>query len=94
MSTPRCGNEPRFPLVNRQVNQAERISAGVADGSLTKPEAARLSVNQLKVDARILHAKTDDGKVGPAERAGIRATQAGNSADIFVQRHDSQVKGG
>jgi hypothetical protein len=83
-----------FPLVNRQVNQAERISAGVADGSLTKGEAVRLSVNQLKTDARMIHAKKDDGVVGPAERAGIRAAQARNSADIFVQRHDGQVKGG
>jgi hypothetical protein len=82
------------PLVNRQVNQAERISAGVADGSLTKGEAVRLSVNQLRVDARIAHAKTDDGVVGPGERVGIRAAQARNSADIFVQRHDKQVQGG
>jgi len=79
-------------LVGTQAHQAARISAGVQDGSLTKPEAKQLVSNQVSTDKAIVSAKRDDGVVGPQERAQIRGQQAQNSKDIFQARHNDQTQ--
>ncbi|HYV48918.1 MAG TPA: hypothetical protein VFA20_28860 [Myxococcaceae bacterium] len=79
-------------LVGTQAHQAARISAGVQDGSLTRPEAKQLVSNQVSTDKALVSAKRDDGVVGPKERAQIRGQQAQNSKDIFQARHNDQTQ--
>ena len=79
-------------IVNTQGRQAQRLSAGVQDGSLTKGEAVKLAGQQLSTDKLIVSSKRDDGVVGPKERAEIRGQQAQNSKDLFEQRHDPQTR--
>jgi len=79
-------------LVGTQAHQAARISAGVQDGSLTKPEAKQLVGQQVATDKALVSAKRDDGVVGPKERQEIRGQQAQSSKDIFQARHNDQTQ--
>lgn len=80
------------PRVDRQQNQAARIRDGVQDGSLTKPETARLVGYEARTDVFMAKSKMDDGKIGPAESAVIEKRQDATSRAIYQQKHDGQAR--
>ena len=76
------------PLKNTFVRQQARIANGVVNGQLGPGEFARLQKQQASIlkDAAVL--KANDGKLGPLERAYLRARQGGASANIFIKKHN------
>ena len=73
----------------RAQNQAKRTEQGVASGSLTKTEAARLQRQQARIQKREAAAKSD-GVVSSAERRRLTAAQNAESRRIAKQKHDGQ----
>ena len=74
---------------NREARQAQRIEQGVASGSLTQKEAARLENGQNHVDA--VEAKAlSDGKVTAKEKGRIEHAQDVQNRHIYKQKHDRQ----
>lgn len=73
----------------RQANQARRIDQGVASGSLTPREAARLDRGQQHVDRMEARAKSD-GVVTRQERQRLHHAQDVQSRHIAQQKHDRQ----
>jgi len=78
-------------VTERQVNQQERIQQGRKSGELTNREAARLELQQAKIQHDKRKAKSD-GVVTPAERAKLHAEQNRASRNIYKQKHDAQKK--
>ena len=75
----------------RQAHQQARIADGVADGSLTKPEARHLQKQQRHIRHAERHAKAD-GVVTARERHRLHRLQDRASRHIHRQKHDSQVR--
>lgn len=73
----------------RQANQERRIDQGVASGSLTQREAARLERGQQRVERAENRAKAD-GVVTGRERARLDNAQDAQSRRIYAQKHDRQ----
>ncbi len=73
----------------RQAKQDARIDQGVASGSLTKREAARLEKGQQHVQ-NIENKALADGKVTKVEKARIEKAQDVQSGRIAKQKHDRQ----
>ncbi len=73
----------------RQARQQARIANGVADGSLTRPEAHHLLKQQRHIRQAERHAKAD-GVVTAQERQRLAAMQHHASRSIQRQRHDPQ----
>lgn len=74
-------------VVDRQVNQLERISDGVRGGALSGRETAGLLREQAGI-ARTVSRAQADGRVNLFERAGINARQDRASGNIFREKHD------
>jgi hypothetical protein len=83
----------KTPVVNqRQVNQQKRIAAGVADGSLTKPEARRLQAQQRELRKDLRQDKRDGGGLTPGERSDARQEIREQNRKIAKQRNDAQTR--
>lgn len=83
---------PRGKVVNnRQCNQTHRIQEGFRSGSLTRPEAYRLSKNQMKINRYERIAKAD-GRITPSEFRKLDRMQDRQNAAIFTQKHDRQYR--
>ncbi|MDA1314977.1 MAG: hypothetical protein O2968_16730 [Acidobacteria bacterium] len=77
-------------IKNRQMNQADRIRDGVANGSLTRPEARRLTRNQARLHRLIVRDRADGGVLTPRERAKAQHRLSRQSRAIARQMHDAQ----
>ncbi len=77
--------------VQRNNNQQARIQQGVQSGQLTNREANSLERGQAKVERREARAEAN-GHVSAREQAGIQAAENRQSARIYNQKHDAQVK--
>ena len=77
-------------VVQRNVNQQERIEQGLQSGQLTTREAAKLEGEESRVDKMESRA-LKDGKLSPDERARIDRAQNQVSRDIYREKHDAQV---
>jgi len=75
----------------REARQEARIAEGVADGSLTRPEARRLQQQQRHIRQAEHHAKAD-GTVTAQERQRLAKLQNHASRSIHRQKHDAQVR--
>lgn len=75
----------------RQARQQARIANGVADGSLTRPEARQLQQQQRHIRQAERHAKAD-GVVTARERQHLARLQHQASRHIQRQKHDAQVR--
>jgi hypothetical protein len=73
----------------RQVKQQARIHQGVANGELTRKEAAGLQMQQASVQRHKRAAKAD-GVVTPRERRSINRHQNRASRNIAHQKNDGQ----
>jgi hypothetical protein len=77
-------------MVQRNINQQERIQQGLQSGQLSTQEAARLERGQAHVE-RLESRALRDGKLTPAERARIDHAQDAQSARIYQEKHDAQT---
>lgn len=75
---------------SRQINQVARIRHGVANGSLTRPEARRLTRNQARLHSSIVRDRADGGVFTPRERAKAQHRLSRQSRAIARQMHDDQ----
>jgi hypothetical protein len=76
----------------REQRQRARIRAGVADGTLTRPEALRLSRTQGRIERLEGRMRADGGGIGPYERLRLDGILDRSSARIHRQRHDGQSR--
>ncbi len=76
----------------RQAAQRDSIRAGIEDGSLTGREAHRLGRQQVNLERKEQHFRSD-GELTRRERAKLQTTADRNRASIYRQRHDDQVRG-
>ena len=75
----------------RQARQEARIANGVANGSLSRPEARHLQHQQRHIRQAERQAKAD-GTVTAAERQQLARLQHHASRSIHRQKHDAQVR--
>lgn len=71
----------------RQHVQAQRIGAGLAQGQLTRCEAARLSHRAARIEGRE-HAYRATHGLGPVERRDLHRRMDSLSRDVREQRLD------
>ena len=75
-------------VVDRDVNQQERVEQGLQQGQLTTREAGQIERQESRIDqteARDLK----DGKLSPTEQAHINQMQNQASRDIYRDRHNA-----
>jgi len=78
--------------VQRNVNQEKRVEAGLANGSLTKREAARMEQGQAHVDRAEAHAAAD-GHVGAGEQKHVQHAENRQSARIHRAKTNGTTAG-
>lgn len=79
------------PVIDqRQINQERRIEQGVASGSLTAGEAARLEAQQARVETREAVMKAD-GTLTAVERAKLTNQQNRASRNIYMKKHNRRI---
>ncbi|MGM9483535.1 hypothetical protein ACS5PN_20220 [Roseateles sp. NT4] len=78
--------------VQRNVNQEKRIEAGLANGSLTKREAARMEQGQAHVDRAEAHAAAD-GHVDASEQKHVQRAENRQSARIHRAKTNGTTAG-
>ena len=76
--------------VRRNVLQQARIVQGARSGALTRGEAARLEVGQLRVERRESLAAANGHVIG-AEQAGIDRLQDRQNRRIFRLKHNARA---
>jgi len=76
--------------LQRNVLQQARIVQGARSGALTRGEAARLEVGQLRVERRESLAAAN-GHVSGAEQAGIDRLQDRQNRRIFRLKHNARA---
>jgi hypothetical protein len=74
----------------RQTKQQARIAKGVANGSLTANEAARLQRQQVHIAHYEARSRADGPGLTSVERARIEQKQDRASRNIRRQKHDRQ----
>ncbi|HET7795926.1 MAG TPA: hypothetical protein VFL64_21235 [Rhizobacter sp.] len=79
--------------VQRNINQQQRVEAGIQNGTLTNHEVAKLERGQAKVDHKE-YAAGKDGKVGAHEQAHVQRAEDHQSKKIHHQKHDAQNRKG
>lgn len=77
-------------VVDRDVNQQQRIEQGLQNGELNTREAGRLERQEARID-RTEARDLKDGKLSPAEQARINQMQNRTSRDIYREKHDAQT---
>jgi len=77
-------------VVDRDVNQQERIEQGLQSGQLNTREAGQLERQETRIDRTEAH-DLKDGKLSPQEQARINRMQNRASANIAAQKHDGQT---
>lgn len=77
-------------VVQRDVNQQQRIEQGLQSGQLNTKEAAKLEREESRVDKMESNAMKD-GKLTDAEKNRIGKAQNQVSRDIYKEKHDAQT---
>ena len=73
----------------RQARQQARIAEGVADGSLTPGETARLERKEARLRREIRRDRAANGGVlTPGEKARINRQESRLSRQIYREKHD------
>ena len=84
--------EAETPAIDqRQANQDQRITQGVANGQLNKREANRLNRQQRHIN-KVENKTKSDGIVTKKERARIATAQNRASRHLAREKHDGQGK--
>lgn len=77
-------------VVQRDINQQQRIEQGLQSGQLNTREAARLEREEAGVE-RMESRALKDGNLSDAEKARINNAQNRLSRDIYREKHDAQT---
>ncbi len=77
-------------VVQRDVNQQNRIEKGLKSGQLTTKEAGRLEREESHIDKMESNA-LKDGKMTNAEKRRIERAENQASKDIYREKHDAQT---
>ena len=77
--------------MQRNINQQQRIEASVKSGELTKKETAKLERGQAHVEHKEAKAGRN-GHVSAREQADIQHAEDKQSANIYKQKHNNQVR--
>jgi len=75
-------------VVDRDVNQQERVEQGLQQGQLNTREAGQIEREESRID-RTEARDLKDGKLSPAEQAHINEMQSKTSRDIYRDRHNA-----
>ena len=82
----------KTPVLNKEhANQEKRISEGLANGSLTPTEAARLRAQERESRRDLRQAERSGGTLTPAERANAQRESKQLSRKIYKQKLDGQL---
>ncbi|SFN71411.1 hypothetical protein SAMN05660284_02110 [Formivibrio citricus] len=76
--------------VQRNVNQQQRINAGVKNGSLTHREAAGLEARQARIN-RMERQAGKDGRINAAEQRRIQKAENQQNRRIYRKKHNASV---
>lgn len=77
-------------IIQRDVNQQQRIEQGLRSGQLNTREAGRLEREQARIEGAEARA-LQDGKMTAQEKARITQIQNQASRDIYREKHDAQT---
>jgi hypothetical protein len=77
-------------VVQRNINQQERIEQGLTSGALNTREAARLEREEAHID-RLEARALKDGTLTPDESRRINRLENKVSRDIYREKHDAQT---
>src|SRR5258708_2270728 len=75
-------------IVQRDVNQQQRIEQGLQSGALNTKEAAKLEGEEARVNKLESNA-LKDGKLSDVEKQRIERAQNKVSTDIYKEKHDA-----
>lgn len=78
--------------VQRNIEQQKRIGAGIANGSLTNHETAKLEAGQARVERKEFRAGAD-GHVRASEQHRVQAAENRQSRRIHREKHDARHRG-
>ena len=73
-------------------NQRARIRQGARDGSLTRPEAARLRRQETRLQRPAIRVRRDGGRLTRAEAARLRNQARRDSRAIARLRHNNRTR--
>ena len=80
-------------IKDRKQNQQKRIAKGVANGSLTPKETARVEHNEAKINKEVRQdRKANGGNLTNKEKAKVNRQQNRVSQEIYNQKHDGQTQ--
>ena len=80
-------------IKQRKENQQKRIAKGVANGSLTPRETARIEHNEAKINKEVRQdRKANGGNLTNKEKAQVNRQQNRVSKEIYNQKHDDQTQ--
>ena len=77
-------------VVQRNVNQQERIEQGLQSGQLTTKEASKLEKGEARIEKMEQRADAD-GKMTDAEKRRIEQAQNKESQQIYQDKHNAQT---
>jgi len=75
-------------VVQRDVNQQQRIEQGLQSGQLSTREAGKLETQEKRID-RVEARDLKDGKLSPGETAQINRLENRSSAQIYKDKHNA-----
>ena len=85
-----AGAQNTADVVQRDVNQQNRIEQGLKSGELTTKEAGKIEREESHIDKMESNA-LKDGKMTNAEKSRIERAQNQASKDIYREKHDAQT---
>jgi hypothetical protein len=77
-------------VVQRDVNQQQRIEQGLKSGQLSTKEAAQLEKGEARIEKMEQRAESD-GKLTDAEKRRIEQAQNKESKEIYQDKHNAQT---
>jgi hypothetical protein len=77
----------------RKENQQKRIANGVANGSLTAGETAKIEHQEANINKEVAAERAaNGGKLTPAERRQVNRQQNRTSKEIYRDKHNGRVQ--
>jgi uncharacterized iron-regulated protein len=78
-------------VIDRDVNQQQRIEQGLQSGALTTREAGSLERGEARIERTEAKDLANNGKLSPAEQARINRMQNRESTAIAADKHNARV---
>ena len=92
-TTPTAPAIKHATVEQRKDKQQKRIAQGVANGSLTAKETAKLETKEAKLNQTIAAQRAaNGGKLTPKEKKIVARKQNAMSKEITKEKHDAQTQ--